>query len=232
MDLRKSRAEGFWTWYRRIRFLFLSLLLLFLFLFHDPSSNTIHDITHYIVERDGKRMMWKKGRWWEHICDRACHSFIGILGVTYRLAQGVVKHIIPAVASTNAVIAAACALEVFKLASSCATKLDNYMVFNDTDGKIWKIPKTKLIVKIRELWFCLNYGVEYLQEHSISSESWLLKWTERLYFCSRSSALDSTWFSYQGFTRTPMQPRNKKVAWPVRKFPKIWSSAKRLDWAT
>lgn len=59
---------------------------------------------------------------------------LGILGVTYRLAQGVVKHIIPAVASTNAVVAAACALEVFKLASSCAPKLDNYMVFNDTDG--------------------------------------------------------------------------------------------------
>ena len=64
-------------------------------------------------------------------------SFVqtGILGVTYRLAQGVVKHIIPAVASTNAVVAAACALEVFKLASSCAPKLDNYMVFNDTDGE-------------------------------------------------------------------------------------------------
>ena len=45
-----------------------------------------------------------------------------------------VKHIIPAVASTNAAVAAACALEVFKLASSCATKLDNYMVLNDTDG--------------------------------------------------------------------------------------------------
>ena len=63
-----------------------------------------------------------------------CQS-TGIRGVTYRLAQGVVKHIIPAVASTNAVIAAACALEVFKLASCCAPKLDNYMVFNDTDGK-------------------------------------------------------------------------------------------------
>ena len=59
----------------------------------------------------------------------------GILGVSYRLTQGVVKHIIPAVASTNAVVAAACAIEVFKMASSCASKLDNYMVFNDTDGK-------------------------------------------------------------------------------------------------
>jgi len=41
---------------------FLSLLLLFLFLFHDLSSNTIHDITYYIVERGGKGMIWRKKR--------------------------------------------------------------------------------------------------------------------------------------------------------------------------
>lgn len=58
----------------------------------------------------------------------------GIQGVTYRLTQGVVKHIIPAVASTNAVIAAACTTEVFKVVTSCAAPLANYMVFNDTEG--------------------------------------------------------------------------------------------------
>lgn len=57
-----------------------------------------------------------------------------ITGLSYRLVQGVLKHIIPAVASTNAVIAAACATEVFKLATSCYESLKTYMVFNDLDG--------------------------------------------------------------------------------------------------
>ncbi|CAG5983646.1 unnamed protein product [Menidia menidia] len=57
-----------------------------------------------------------------------------ITGVTYRLTQGVVKRIIPAVASTNAVIAAACTTEVFKIATSAYLPLSNYMVFNDVDG--------------------------------------------------------------------------------------------------
>lgn len=57
-----------------------------------------------------------------------------IPGVNYRLTQGVVKRIMPAVASTNAVIAAACANEVFKLATSCYVPLNNYMNFCDTSG--------------------------------------------------------------------------------------------------
>ena len=60
----------------------------------------------------------------------------GIQGVTYRLTQGVVKRIIPAVASTNAVIAAACTTEVFKVVTSCCNPMNNYMVFNDSGNFI------------------------------------------------------------------------------------------------
>uniref|UniRef100_A0A7I4YBA7 NEDD8-activating enzyme E1 catalytic subunit n=1 Tax=Haemonchus contortus TaxID=6289 RepID=A0A7I4YBA7_HAECO len=58
----------------------------------------------------------------------------GIKGVDRRLTQGVLKRIIPAVASTNAVIAAACALEALKLATNIAKPIDNYLNFTDING--------------------------------------------------------------------------------------------------
>ncbi len=57
-----------------------------------------------------------------------------IEGVTYRLTQGVIKHIIPAVSSTNACIASKCVTEAFKLATSCSQFLNNYIVFNQSDS--------------------------------------------------------------------------------------------------
>jgi len=53
-----------------------------------------------------------------------------IPNVTLRLTQAVVKRIIPAVASTNAIIAASCVNEVFKIATYAGTYLDNYMMYN------------------------------------------------------------------------------------------------------
>ena len=58
----------------------------------------------------------------------------GIPGVTLSLTQGVVKNIIPAIPSTNAIVAAACALEVLKMATMCSAGMENYMMFNGTRG--------------------------------------------------------------------------------------------------
>lgn len=65
------------------------------------------------------------------ITDRAAEraAQFNIAGVNQMLTLGVIKNIIPAIASTNALIAAACTNEVMKFATGAAPTLNNYFYY-------------------------------------------------------------------------------------------------------
>ncbi|KAG9391777.1 ThiF family [Carpediemonas membranifera] len=54
----------------------------------------------------------------------------GIQGVTFHLTLGVVKNVIPALATTNAIIAAVCTVEALKLVSGVGATLNNYVFYS------------------------------------------------------------------------------------------------------
>jgi len=78
-----------------------------------------------------------------------------ISGVDYKLTQGVVKRIIPAIASTNAVIAAGCANEAFKIATNASKHLQNWMMYNGGWG-IWT--NTTMYEKTEDCLVCSLTG--------------------------------------------------------------------------
>ena len=88
-----------------------------------------------------------------------------IEGVTLQLTTGVVKRIIPAIASTNAIIAAACANEVVKYVTGCAPNVQNWMFYNGQtaintntmDYKRSRVPHLQGVPRV-EVGACAAHG--------------------------------------------------------------------------
>jgi len=84
----------------------------------------------------------------------------------------VVKRIIPAIASTNAVISAACANEAFKLATFCSRSLKNWMMFNGGEGVY---TSTTQFDKDDECLICSTTGTKLLWNRKKTLQE-LLDW--------------------------------------------------------
>ncbi|KAL9105707.1 MAG: hypothetical protein Q9227_009147 [Pyrenula ochraceoflavens] len=103
----------------------------------------------------------------------------GIEGVTYSMTQGVVKNIIPAIASTNAIIAASCTNEALKIASSCAAYLNSYMMYTGDSPASGLYTYTFEAEKKPDCPVCGNLPVSVTIDRDMTLEEWKDSLAER-----------------------------------------------------
>ncbi|GME78226.1 unnamed protein product [Ambrosiozyma monospora] len=89
----------------------------------------------------------------------------GIEGVTKSKTLGVVKNIIPAIASTNAIISAACCNEAFKFVTCCNPLLDDSMYYN---GEAGVLASSDPYRKVDDCEVCGNLPREFEIEESLT----------------------------------------------------------------
>jgi len=99
--------------------------------------------------------------------------------ITYKLTQGVVKNIIPAIAATNAIIAATCANEAFKAVTEASRNLDNYVYYFGNTGVG---TNTQKILKKEDCVVCTMKGftLKIKKETTLSQFLQILSADERL----------------------------------------------------
>ncbi|KIV90271.1 hypothetical protein B0A52_03704 [Exophiala mesophila] len=102
-----------------------------------------------------------------------------IQGVTYSMTQGVVKNIIPAIASTNAIIAAACCNEALKIATSCAPFLENYVMYTGDSNEGGLYTYTFAAEKKDDCPVCGNLAQNVTVDPDITLENFLTGLAER-----------------------------------------------------
>jgi ubiquitin-activating enzyme E1 C len=102
-----------------------------------------------------------------------------IEGVTYSMTQGVVKNIIPAIASTNAIVAAACTNEALKIATSSVPYLDNYMMYTGDSNESGLYTYTFAAEKKDDCPVCGNLAQEMTVDPQMTLEDWLAGLAER-----------------------------------------------------
>ena len=105
-----------------------------------------------------------------------------IEGVTYNLTLGVIKNVIPAIASTNSIIAAATVMEAIKIWTGFSKRLDNYFMYMGHEGlysstmQMDKLEKCKtcskrvLIVKVEEKETWKDIFERIIQTSKINSD--------------------------------------------------------------